>query len=175
VGEFRARLGLGEGSEQLVERLRMPFGAGAPGPGPALLRGEEVYLAQGTRLSLHDAQLLRGAGSASAAFLPVILDGMAIGALYVDRRGTAAALDATTLVYLRQVGRAAAHALAVRRSAPPPVVRIPSTAEKADLVLRLLRGEPLERVAGEAGVEVGALDGWRRDFLDGAMARLTSA
>ena len=173
AGEFRARFGLGAGSELLVERLRVSYGPGVAGPGPALLRGEEVYLAHGTRLSLHDAQLLRMVGSSSAAFLPLILDGSAIGALFVDRRGPAAALDATTLVYLRQLGQAAAHAMTARRSPAPALPpRTPPPAEQAELVLRLLRGESIDRVAAEAGVAVPALDGWRREFLAGALARL---
>jgi hypothetical protein len=43
---------------------------------------------------------------------------------------------------------------------------------KRDAVLRLLRGEPLEIVAREAGVTAADLSGWRDAFLDAGAASL---
>jgi hypothetical protein len=43
---------------------------------------------------------------------------------------------------------------------------------KRDAVLRLLRGEPLEIVAREAGVTAAELSGWRDAFLDAGAASL---
>jgi len=45
---------------------------------------------------------------------------------------------------------------------------------KRDAVLRLLRGEPLEIVAGEFAVTAADLSGWRDAFLDGGAAGLKS-
>jgi transposase-like protein len=43
-----------------------------------------------------------------------------------------------------------------------------SAGKKMDAVLRLLRGEPLEVLSRELGVEVHRLAAWRDDFLEAA-------
>ena len=45
---------------------------------------------------------------------------------------------------------------------------------KQEVVLRLLRGEPLETLARELGVTAATLSGWRDQFLVGGIAALTS-
>ena len=42
-----------------------------------------------------------------------------------------------------------------------------SAGKKMDAVLRLLRGEPLEELSRELGVEAHRLAAWRDDFLEG--------
>ena len=42
-----------------------------------------------------------------------------------------------------------------------------SAGKKTDAVLRLLRGEPLETLSRELGVEAHRLAAWRDDFLEG--------
>ncbi len=42
-----------------------------------------------------------------------------------------------------------------------------SAGKKLDAVLRLLRGEPLEALSRELGVEAHRLAAWRDDFLEG--------
>src|ERR671911_1261254 len=42
-----------------------------------------------------------------------------------------------------------------------------SAGKKMDAVLRLLRGEPLEMLSRELGVEAHRLAAWRDDFLEG--------
>jgi transposase len=42
-----------------------------------------------------------------------------------------------------------------------------SAGKKMDAVLRLLRGEPLEALSRELGVEAHRLAAWRDDFLEG--------
>jgi hypothetical protein len=171
-GGFRARFGLGDGADALCTRFALPFSGADATHGPALLRGQEVHLAQGTRLPLGDAHLLRGWGATTAALFPVALEGTAIGAVYLDRRATGAVIDATTLVYVRRVVAAAGGALARRRGLATPAARAEPTApEKAELVLRVLRGEAVDAVAKSADVPTDRLDAWRREFLDGAMAR----
>ena len=181
AGELRARFGLGAGVEGLVERLSVPFAATAGPCGPSILRGEEVVLSLGTRLSLHEAQWLRGWGAASAGFFPVTLDGTTIGAVYVDRRALAAGFDASTLVYLRRVATFASQALSLRRTRAvsndpdvPASCPVYGAAERADLVLRVLRGESMESVVEGLGVTVAELSRWRDEFLAAAVARLSS-
>jgi transposase len=47
-----------------------------------------------------------------------------------------------------------------------------SAGKKMDAVLRLLRGEPLETLSRELGVEAHRLAAWRDDFLDGGKEAL---
>jgi transposase len=49
-----------------------------------------------------------------------------------------------------------------------------SARRKQDAVLRLLRGEDLERLARELGVTAAELSGWREAFLAGGEASLKS-
>ena len=49
-----------------------------------------------------------------------------------------------------------------------------SAKAKSEVVLRLLRGEALEAVSREIQVPAHELEAWRRDFLDGAVAKLKS-
>lgn len=216
AGELRARFGLGAGVEALVDRLALPFAATGT-VGTALLRGEEVVLSLGTRLSIQEAAWLRGWGAASAGMFPVAVDGTTIGAVYVDRRTLSTGVDAPTLAYLRRVVASAAQALVVRRTAtpavaappiaappiapalepspaptvstppepppaPPVLVAAPAAsparaavagaAERADLVLRVLRGEAMETVVEGLDVTVAELARWREEFLAAAVARM---
>lgn len=47
-----------------------------------------------------------------------------------------------------------------------------SSKRKADVVLRLLRGEELDALSRELGVKTATLAGWRDDFLAGGEASL---
>ena len=47
-----------------------------------------------------------------------------------------------------------------------------SAGKKMDAVLRLLRGEPLETLSRELGIEAHRLAAWRDDFLEGGKQRL---
>jgi transposase len=42
-----------------------------------------------------------------------------------------------------------------------------SANKKMDVVMRLLRGEPLDRVSREVGIEAHPLAAWRDDFIAG--------
>jgi hypothetical protein len=180
AGELRARFGLGTGVEALLGKVAVPLASTTACAGPALLRGEEVLLAQGTRSSLADGQWLRMCGAASVGLFPVTVDGTTIGAIYVDRLTHSAGFDVATLAYVRRVVASASQALALRRSrtasAAPTSPSRPALAasEKAELVLRVLRGEPIEAVVEGLGVTVAELSRWRDEFLAGATARLSS-
>lgn len=177
AGAFRPRTGLGDGVDLLLGGPGVPF-AGAAGPsGPALLRGEEVYLAHGTRLALAELQLLRRWDAVSAVLVPVAVDGAIIGCVHADRRTAFAAPDAGTMDYVRSAARSLERGLAARRAGAAPAEDAPAVSgvaaqAKVDAVLRLLRGEPATAVAQALGVDEATLDAWRADFLAGAAARL---
>jgi transposase-like protein len=50
-----------------------------------------------------------------------------------------------------------------------------SAGKKLDAVLRLLRGEPLEVLSRELGVEAHRLAAWRDDFLEGGKEALKAS
>jgi len=45
---------------------------------------------------------------------------------------------------------------------------------KVEVVMRLLRGEPLDRVSRETGVEISRLEEWKREALSGMECGLRS-
>jgi hypothetical protein len=47
-----------------------------------------------------------------------------------------------------------------------------SAKAKSEVVLRLVRGEAVDAVSRELQVPAHELESWRRDFLDGALAKL---
>ena len=49
-----------------------------------------------------------------------------------------------------------------------------SARRKTEVILRLLRGEPLDTLARELGVTAGTLAQWREQFLGGGQAALKS-
>ena len=172
-----ARYALGEGAEKLLAGPLLPL-APAPGaPGPVLLRGQEVVISAGEGLVPADAQLLRGWNAASVALIPVAIDGVTIGCVFADRCLGSQVIDTAGLAYVRRVAAALARAIVLRRGAAAPSPQAPAHTpeDKAAVVLRLLRGEPVAQVSADSGVSVAELDRWRAEFLDGAVARLGKA
>jgi transposase len=49
-----------------------------------------------------------------------------------------------------------------------------SANKKTDVVMRLLRGEPLDKVSREVGIEAHRLAAWRDDFVAGGKEALKS-
>jgi transposase-like protein len=49
-----------------------------------------------------------------------------------------------------------------------------SARRKTDVILRMLRGEPLDALARELGVTAGTLAHWREEFLAGGQAAVKS-
>jgi hypothetical protein len=173
---FRPRTGLGDGVDLILGGPGVPFAAGAGPSGPALLRGDEVYLAHGTRLALAELQILRRWDAVSAVLVPVTVGGAVIGCVHADRRTAFAAPDTGTMEYVRAAARALERGLAVRRAGgdaeSAPSIDGPAVQAKVDAVLRLLRGDPIATVARDAGVTAATIECWRADFLAGAAARL---
>jgi hypothetical protein len=169
VGAFRPRTGLGDGVGTLLDGAGLPF-AGGP-TGAALVRGDEVVLAHGTRLTLSETQLLRRWDAVSVVLLPVRAGGVVIGCVHADRRTVFAAPDAAAMAHVRDVVQAIERAVAARRTGvvAAPVI---GPQAKVDAVLRVLRGEPAADVARALTVDDATLEGWRTDFLAGAAARL---
>jgi hypothetical protein len=137
AGAFRPRTGLGDGAEALLADAGVPFAAGSGPTGAALLRGEEVLLAHGTRLTIPELQLLRRWDAVSAVLAPVRVGGVVIGCVHADRRTVFAAPDAAAMAHLREVVRSLERGMALRRptatapAATPPAATPPAATPPA--------------------------------------------
>jgi hypothetical protein len=124
----------------------------------------------GAGLSPTEWRFAQTFAAASYVVVPLVVAGQAIGGLYCDRvEGDAVPRCGHGGLRVRCEGCSADHR-AQRRRARHGF----HTAEfKRDAVLRLFAGERLEDVATSLAVEAETLDVWRREFLEGAMARLS--
>jgi GAF domain-containing protein len=171
--ELMGRFGLGEGIETLVKRLRFPVTVGPQGlgVGAALLRRIELFASTARNPGADEARLLALLGSQSVLVLPLVLDNRSVGAIVADRTTTADPPDAATVnfaVHLRDLAvRAMQRARAEREDAAKVTAQLGPEARR-DIVLRLLRGEPLDVVSRETRVPARDLESWKTAFLDAA-------
>jgi HD-like signal output (HDOD) protein len=78
------RLGLGQNSEELIARFRMPCRLDGGPIGVAVTRGQELVLARGWELLPDEDRLLRRLNAGAFAIFPLVIEGRPVGALYVD-------------------------------------------------------------------------------------------
>lgn len=171
--EVIGRFGLGEGVESLVKRLRLPLTVGPQGlgVGAALLRRIELFASTARNPGADEARLLALLGSQSVLVLPLVLENRSVGAIVADRTNTPDPPDAATVnftLHLRDIAvRAMKRARAEREEAAKVTSQLGAEARR-DIVLRLLRGEPLDAVSRETRVPARDLESWRTAFLDAA-------
>lgn len=110
--------------------------------------------------------------AASYVVVPLVVAGQAIGGLYCDRVEGDAVPDAATVGYVRAVCEGVQRGITAR-NADAHGHGFHTAEFKRDAVLRLFAGDRLEDVATSLAVEAETLDVWRREFLEGAMARLS--
>ena len=110
---------------------------------------------------------------------PIVVSGKIVGCIYGDRTSMQPAPDRAALTHVTMLCDLVVKALdARRRASAKPSARGSADATtldaraKSSLVLRLLQGVEPEALARSAGVTVAQLDQWRREFLEGALARL---
>jgi hypothetical protein len=119
-----------------------------------------------------------GIGARQFGVFPIVVSGKIVGCIYGDRVSGLPAPDDPALRHVAllcdlvvqglDARRRAAAARASARAAGSPL----DARAKSSLVLRLLQGVDAEALARSAGVTVAQLDDWRREFLEGALARL---
>jgi HD-like signal output (HDOD) protein len=174
--EVHGRFGLGDGVDSLVRRLRLPVTLGPQGLalGAALLRRTELFAAAARNPSADEARLLAFLGAKSVLALPLLIEGRTVGAILADRL-TPTPPDAATVnfvVGLRDLAvRAMQRARAEREDATTRAERLGPEARR-DIVLRLLRGEPMDVVSRDTKVPPRDLEAWTQAFLDGATRAL---
>jgi HD-like signal output (HDOD) protein len=159
------RLGLGDGADQLVRRLRV---ATRSAPVSLALEWRRVALRTVERaLTGEELKWCALVGATSFGVAPLTIDGKLVGCLYADCVQTRE-LGEGTAPFLETVAALASRAIATRRGASGK-----SANDRAAAVLRVLRGEAAAVVAAECGVSEAEVEDWKRVFLDGAMKGLT--
>jgi hypothetical protein len=177
--ELLGRFGLGEGVDALVKRLRFPLTGGAQGGavGQAVQRRADLRVSALRNPSPDETRLLAMVAAQSLLLLPFDVDGKPLGAIYADRR-SGEAPDAPTIHFANrlreQTARAMARAKRERETVALRSARIPAEAKSA-YVLRVLKGEDVERISQETGVPVREIEAWRKSFLDGALQGLKAS
>jgi GAF domain-containing protein len=157
--ELVGRFGLGEGVDAFVKRLRFPVTLGPQGlaVGSAVLRRLDLFAALARNPAADEARLLALLGAQTVLVLPLVIENRSVGAIIVDRTTTTEPPDAATVtfaVHLRDLAvRAMRRARAEREDAAKVTAQLGPEARR-DLVLRLLKGEPVEAVSQESRVPV---------------------
>lgn len=167
-----ARLGLGNGVDQLIPKLRVSTRSA---PVSLALEWRRVAMRTIERaLTGEEARWCAFVGASAFGVAPLTVDGKLVGCLYVDCVGACDGPEGAA-AFLETVAGLASRAIASRRSAAAPALasRPASTAnDRAAAVLRVLRGESPSAVAAEIGVAESVVEEWKRAFLDGAVKGL---
>lgn len=183
-----ARSGLGDGVEALVARFDFPMSSRGGPVVMALQQRQPFYVPVDRAPTVVEARWMQSMGIAQFGVLPIIVSGTIVGCIYVDRVAKDNVPDRVALEYAKSISHVIVRAIEARRrashahhhesaspatapSADEPVATL-SAAQKGELVLRVLRGEPLADVAAQSAIEVMQLEQWRDAFLAGAMERL---
>ena len=164
------RLGLGDGVDQIVPRLRVSTRSA---PVSMALEWRRVAIRTVERaLTGEEAKWCAVVGASAFGVAPLTVDGKLVGCLYADCVSSCNADDAAS--FLETVAGLASRAIASRRSgaAASAAVKPAGAHDRAALVLRILRGESAAAVAAAGGVSEAELEEWKRRFLDGAMNSL---
>ncbi len=170
--QLKARYGLGAGVESMLDKFTCDLDSRSSPIALAVVRRVGVCLPLERDFSPTEWRFAQTFAAASYVVVPLVVAGQAIGGLYCDRVEGDAVPDAATVGYVRAVCEGVQRGITARNAdAHGHGFR---TAEfKRDAVLRLFAGDRLEDVATSLAVEAETLDVWRREFLEGAMARLS--
>jgi HD-like signal output (HDOD) protein len=196
--DVHGRLGLGDGSEELVARFRFPLSPTGSAIGAALCRRQDTLVAGRRDVTVQQRSWLQLAGAGIFGVYPIVVARKLVGCLYVDRKDGDQVPNAATLAFIGELRELAAHAIERRRAiqasqaaaariaararATTSAAGVPAAAEqdgtewtparKSEIVLRILRGEALVELSEVTGVSVAELEQWRDGFLAGALAGL---
>lgn len=114
---IQGRIALGEGSEPLRNRFRLPLSAGSNPLSTVLLMHKTVLLSSESGLTYEQLAMLRRLGAACVGLFPIVVDGILVGCLYADRLGAGPDPDARTLELVGKLRYLAARAIALKRPA----------------------------------------------------------
>ncbi len=120
-----------------------------------------------------ELRFAQAVGAASWLVVPLVVGDKPLGTLYCDRDASSPPADAATIAFVRALCDGVIGGIAARRSTDAPRPETVTAEYKRDAVLRLFAGESLDVVSTSLGVAVPLLERWRREFLEGAMSKLS--
>ena len=162
------RLGLGDGVDQIISRLRVSTRSA---PVSMALEWRRVAIRTVERaLTGEEAKWCAVVGASAFGVAPLTIDGRLVGCLYADCAGSCGGDDAAP--FLETVAGLASRAIAARRSAASAPKPAPKAHDRAASVLRVLKGESAAVIAAECGVSEADVEDWKRRFLEGALKNL---
>lgn len=165
-----ARLGLGDGVDRLIPQFRVSTRSA-----PVSLAFDWRRVAVRTverALTGDEMKWCAQVGASAFGVAPLTVDGKLVGCLYADCVGNRASVDASA-AFLETVAGLASRAIASRRSGERATAAPARSAiDRAEVVLRLIRGESPAALATATGVSETELEEWKRAFLEGAVRGL---
>ena len=170
--QLKARNGLGAGVESMLDRFTCDVDSRTSPIAMAVGRHAGVCLPLECDFSRTEWRFAQTFAASSYLVVPLIVAGKAIGCLYCDRATGEGAPDTATVAYVRAVCETVQRGITAR-NADAHGHGIHTAEFKRDAVLRLFAGEPVAQVATALSIDPDMLEIWRRDFLAGAMARLS--
>jgi HD-like signal output (HDOD) protein len=172
---IEGRIALGAGADKLIPQLRVST-LSAP-VAVALARRRVELRPVGRGMTGDEVKWCSAVGAGAFGVAPLLVDDKLVGCLYADCTTGCEAAEAGG-EFLETVAGLASRAIASRRSAAvtgtPTGSAVRPLADRAALVIRLIREESVETVAATSGVSVTDLEEWKRAFLEGAMQGLAT-
>lgn len=170
--QLKARNGLGSGVEGMLEKFTCDVDARTSPIALAVSRRVGVCLPLERDFSPTEWRFAQTFAATSYVVVPLVVAGKAIGCLYCDRGAGEPTPDPATVAYVRQVCEGVQRGITAR-NADAHGQGLHTAEFKRGAVLRLFAGEAVGAVASALSIEAETLEIWRRDFLAGAMARLS--
>ncbi len=170
---LNARYGLGDGVESGLDGFSCELDSRSSPIALALNPPRSIAVPTERAFSPGELRFARTVGAASFLVVPLVVDDKPLGSLYCDRNAAAPPPDASTIAFVRSLCDGVLSGIAARRAADATGSVAPTAEFKRDAVLRLFAGETSEVVGASLGVAVSALELWRREFLEGAMTKLS--
>ena len=171
-----ARFGLGDRLEHVSKLVGFPLAMSPRGSpaGYALQQKNDFFLSAKGDVTLYESECMSRLGVEMMGLLPIVVDGKLLGALYLDRTSSPALPDERTMAFLMKLRDLAVTAITRSRArkdhAPPASALSFTPEEKYEMVLRILRGESLEKLSKESGIPTSEIEAWRSSFLSSALA-----
>lgn len=175
---LKARFGLGAAVEQLLDSFRFELSPVAGPVSVAMLRRQSVFVPAERDFTTQELRFAQAFGASSIGIMPIVLRDQLAGCIYVDRPWMAPRPGSDAIEFSRSLCNAAVRAISLRLNeavgpAPQAATVTPqkttpqySATTRKDAILRVLRGERVEDVAGELGLSPERLERWRDEFIE---------
>lgn len=170
---LNARYGLGAGVEAALDRFSCEVTSRTSPIAQAMNPPRSVAVPTERDLSPSEQRFAQTVGASSWLVVPLVVGHKPLGTLYCDRDSSSPPPDAATVAFVRALCQEVLAGIAARSAAEVPKPETATAEYKRDAVLRIFAGESVDAVSASLGVAVPLLERWRREFLEGAMSKLS--